>query len=494
MSLNLPLLIVGAFLVLTLIVGLTSKKATTFREYAVDTKRLPTAILVTTLLATSLGGGALLTNVIRVYQHGLWWIVHMLLGFIDFWVTSSILALRIGPFMKHLSVAETIGKIYGKYPRIITALSCICFCIFVVTIQIHALSLAITMCIDSVDTRLITMLATLTLVAYAAFGGIRAITITDVLQFVTFTTIIFVLAKLMFAKTDKSIFEIASFLQKQEKFQFSNTYRLKPLNLFFLVLHHFSFILDPILTQRIYMSSSPIQAKKAFLYANFFQMFIFMAIMLISLFVFVKNPTLPETKVWGYIMANVPPVFKGCIAISLLGMTMSTADSSLHVCSVIVGHDIMESIGGIKGSPSCAHQIWLAKLTSIVIGILSMIIVFYSNNLLELLIQSMELYASIVVAPLILAVFGFRGTARTALIGMATGVLAILAWNRWVIPSTGIEGDFFCIIANGLAMMAAHYLFPQPTGTGWVRPDNQHRRMQQLADAFKRHRKILDLE
>lgn len=488
---SIPLVMVGGFLLLTLVVGLcASSQATTFRAYAVDNKRYSTALLTITLLATSIGGVSLLTNVIRVYHHGLHWMIHMLFAPIELWVINRV-ALRTGPLMEDLSIADTIGKVYGKCPRIITALSSIFYCLFIVTIQIDALSLALTMCIDAVDSRLVTILATLTLVAYATFGGIRAITITDVLQFITFTVIIFMLAKLMFSKTGKSILEIASFLHKQEKFQLSGSDHLQPWNLFLLVLHHCAFIFDPILTQRIYMSSSPIQAKKVFLYASFLQMPIFIAIMLIGLFFFVNHPglALSETKIWTYIMTHLPPAFKGCIAISILGMAMSTADSSLHVCSVLVGHDMMESIRGITGPTACAHQIRLAKLTSIVTSLLAMIIVFYAHNLLELLISSMELYESIVIAPLILAILGFRGSARTALIGMATGALTILAWNKWVIPSINIEGDFFCIVANGLAMMAAHYLLRQPANKGWTGLDHRHKRMQQLIQAFKKYKK-----
>ncbi|WP_419241070.1 hypothetical protein [Cardinium endosymbiont of Nabis limbatus] len=95
-------------------------------------------------------------------------------------------------------------------------------------------------------------------------------------------------------------------------------------------------------------------------------MLILFVIGLTGIFVFLVHPALPETEVWAYIMAHVPPAFKGCIAIGLLAMTMSTADSSLHACSVIVSHDIMEIIQGTKDAPSFAHQIRLAKSSTIV--------------------------------------------------------------------------------------------------------------------------------
>lgn len=50
---NMPLYIVAAFLVLTLVVGIYfSRKETTFREYAVGNKQFASATLVATVLAT----------------------------------------------------------------------------------------------------------------------------------------------------------------------------------------------------------------------------------------------------------------------------------------------------------------------------------------------------------------------------------------------------------------------------------------------------------
>ena len=117
-----------------------------------------------------------------------------------------------------------------------------------------------------------------------------------------------------------------------------------------------------------------------------------------------------------------------------------------------------------------------------------MLLAFYHNDLLDLLKLSFTFSVPIVTAPFTLAIFGFRGTSRTALVGMATGALAIWAWNQWVKPETGMDGAFFCMIANGLAMMTAHYLLPQPVDAGWVELDDDFKQIQQ-ANARKKARR-----
>ncbi|ROT47113.1 sodium:solute symporter family protein [Candidatus Cardinium hertigii] len=481
-SLNVPLLMVVAFLLLTLAVGLYySRKTTTLREYAVGNKQFATATLVATTLATCWGGGGLVRTVEQVHHLGLFYIIFCLVSQ-DLWIIS-ILAVRMGPFMQHLSMPETIGSVYGKYPRLITALACIAAYIAGLAVQITVISKAISFCLGSVDAELeyyTTILATLILIFYSTFGGIRAVTFTDVLQFITFSIIIPLLAVWMFHKISNSVAESISFLQTQEKFQFSSVCHshIKLTGIVLLILTNLVSGIEPTRIQRVYMSSGIIQAKKVFLYAGLFSLLIMILILLIGLFVFVGAPELSVKEIWPYIMKNISPFAQGLISISLLAMTMSTADSKLNACAVMVSHDILESIRGIR-IISKAYQFMLARLTSLVIGLCAMVLAFYRNDLLDLLKLTFAFTVPIITAPFVLAIFGFRGSGRTALIGMATGIVTIIAWDQWIEPKTGIDGSFVCMLANGLAMLAAHYVLPQPPGTGWVEPDDELKQIRQ---------------
>ncbi|WP_419241663.1 sodium:solute symporter family protein [Cardinium endosymbiont of Nabis limbatus] len=491
-------LMVLAFLLLTLVVGLyVSQKPTTFRTYAVGNKRFHTTTLVVTILATVFGGGALMRELPNVHELGIHRIVFLCARPVSFWI-MSLLGLRMGPFMEHLSVAETIGSVYGKYPRIIAALLGICFSLGIVSIQINVMSSAITMCIDSIDPRMVTILATLILITYSIFGGVRAITITDILQFATFTIIIPLIIKLVFLKTDQSFLGVVSLLQKQEKFQLSKLFHFDK-KLMKLVFDDLSivFMLTPSVLQRAYMASGPIQVYKAFLRVTLFSFIIFGAIVLIALLVFIGNPTLSATEIWPYILADISPVYKGCVLICLLGMTMSTADSSLHAAAIMVSHDMVESIRGIKVA-SYLCQLRVAKITTLVVGLLAMIVTVYYPDLFELTSFVFTFFFSFFVGSVIplfiLAVFGFRGSTHTALIGMGIAVLVDFSLEQYLKPKIGICFAFFPLIANFLAMMVAHYLLPQPAGKGWIGHSRQQKRMQQLIQAFKKYKKSIDLE
>ncbi|TDG94600.1 sodium:solute symporter family protein [Cardinium endosymbiont of Culicoides punctatus] len=345
---NLPLLMVIAFLLLTLATGLYfSKKTTSLQDYAVGNKNFSTATLVATVLATIYGGGGLIRNVEQVHKQGLHWIFFTILSAtISIWIFIP-LASRMSLFMRNLSMAETIGSVYGRIPRVITAISSIMTAIVTIAIQINVITLAISMCTDMVNPRIITIIATLILIFYSSFGGIRAVTYTDALQFITFLIIIPVLAWLMFQKTEFSIGNIVAFLKTQEKFQFSNVFSLNTSLVSFiaLILAGIVSYIQPSTIQRIYMASSPIQAQRVFMYSGILSFFVIIFIVLVGIAVFVAVPDLPIQGIWKYIMGNVVPFVKGLVCISLLSLTMSTADSNLNSCSVLIVYDIVNSTG-----------------------------------------------------------------------------------------------------------------------------------------------------
>ncbi|MEF2228861.1 MAG: hypothetical protein V3581_02360 [Candidatus Cardinium sp.] len=209
---DVSLWIVAVFLLLTLLVAIYfSRKKTSFREYAVGSKQFSTATLVFTVLATLYGGGGLVRNVECVYSMGLSWMMLTWLSSLGLWVVSR-LALRMGPFMHHPSVAETIGHIYGRYPSMIAVLVGICSAIFSITMQITVMSQAIGMCFQAANPYIVPILTTLLLIFYSTFGGIRAVTFTDVLQFITFAVVIPILAWFMFLTVDKPVFTLLPML------------------------------------------------------------------------------------------------------------------------------------------------------------------------------------------------------------------------------------------------------------------------------------------
>ncbi len=203
------------------------------------------------------------------------------------------------------------------------------------------------------------------------------------------------------------------------------------------------------------MSTDHYQATSVFFGAGIFSIFIKVMIVAMPLLVYVGAPDLPTSEVWSYVIASMPPLLQGGLAIAFLALSMSTADAQLNSCAVMVSHDMVHCLTGKRGVPY-ERQLRLTKITTVAVGICATLLSFYSNDLLALLKLHFDFYIPIITAPFVLAILGFRGAAQTALVGMATGLVTIIVWKLWVEPQTGINGSFLCMVANGLAMAAVH--------------------------------------
>lgn len=457
LSQSIPLLITVVFLIIMLIGAvLATKQATTLREYVIGDKQYHTPMLVMTVLATSYGGGGLVRGVEHIYTDGLPWIYLSSLPIFAFWF-MSFLASRAELFMHNLSMPETIGRVYGKHARVITVLASICSSVAATAMQISVMSMAIGMFTPALSAKLIVLFAAFILIFYTTIGGIRIATIMQVCYLITFSIVLPLVLYWLILQNRSLPPDSIHALGEQAKFQSSVAFNWD-LNLVAMVMMGLSGLasyIEPAIVHRMYMSADHYQATRVFFCAGIFSIFIKAMIVAIPLLVYVGAPDLPTSEVWSYIVASMPPVLQGGLAVAFLALSMSTADAQLNSCAVMVSHDMVHCLTGKKGF-SYERQLQLAKITTVVVGICATLLSFYSNDLLALLKLHFDFYIPIITAPFVLALWGFRGAAHTALIGMATGLITIIAWKLWVEPQTGINGAFLCMMANGLAMAAAH--------------------------------------
>lgn len=217
------------FLTSTLLLGLKYKKDDNdIIKYTVGNKMFSTASLIATIVATSYDGAGILRMVETVYIKGLWYIMVSLGSYIPLSILYIVVASRIGVFIEnyipeknHISIADTLGRIYGRIPRIIAASANVCASATSVALSITVISRTLQTCISDVDPTILIVSSALIVVFYSAFGGIRSVTITDIFQSATFTIIILYLTYKVFHNTGMSVPQIFKTLSQSEKFQFA---------------------------------------------------------------------------------------------------------------------------------------------------------------------------------------------------------------------------------------------------------------------------------
>lgn len=462
LSMNTILLMILSFCLLTLGVALRyTKYATSFQEYAVGNKPYSTAYLVASLLATQYGIGLLTVRVEIVHQAGarstVVSFVSLMMAYL-FYSFMSWFVSRMGPFMDHLSMGETIGMVYGKYPRIIIALAYVALSTIIVFQQIDLVSYNFKY-LTSLDPKIVAMLITVTIILYTTPGGIHAVTITDVIQFITFSITLPMLALWIMMQSGKSLSEMIILPETHKLSQHGLLTSI--IGTAIVKCSAMLGTINPAIMQRVYMSKNPQQASKIFHYTGIATLAIDSILFLIAKLIFFTKSTLPTAEIWPATIATMPALLKGWIAICLLAMAMSTADSHLNSCAITVSYDIMDSLRNKKNAYRL--QLRLAKITVLAIAGAAFIGNCCYDNLpfLTIVVLRIGCFTPIVTAPFILAILGLPGSPYGAIIGIATGLCTKIAWDQWVEGKdtvTSCIGIVVAITANAIAMLLTHYL------------------------------------
>ncbi|MGI2298953.1 sodium:solute symporter family protein [Candidatus Cardinium hertigii] len=439
------------------------RRDTSFRDYALGHRQFSTATIVATIVACSCPGGVL-RLAIEYASYGSWFMLDRIILMFCPLLLLSWLAQSMSKFMDHLSMPESMAVVYGRCARLITALFELCSGMIMIAFQIRLISDTVSLFIPSVSSLAITILITIVMVVYAMFGGARAIASIDVWQCIVFSMCMLVLVCWLFKVTNNLIINKIDFLKSQK--QFINI--IPPDRKIPLIFRYLSALFGPVapyLVHYLYMCKRTVQAKKAYLYAGIFSSAIIACTLVIGLLVFIRFPNIPSTAIWNHFLSNLSFFLRGVVCVIMLSFAMSTVDSRLHVASIMFAYDIPKSIGCFSRLLNL-HQVQVVRVALLAVALLAMVLGFYcSISILDkILVWHGRLYVSVIIAPFILAVLGFHTSSSVALIGMVTGLLSMLAWQKWMVPILHTtSGHVPCMLMNGLVMVLVHYLLRSTT-------------------------------
>ncbi len=447
--------LISFFLSLTLGVGIYhGRRVKNLRDYALGGKNFSTSALVATILATWLSGSSLFVVIEHTYSQGLYYLIARLGLPLAIWLYGQ-LAVRMGPFMHKLSVAEAMGSMYGKTVQIITATTAIMARIGYTAIQFQVMGTLLTSILN-LDSTVITIVAACITLLYTSLGGIRAVTLTDVLQFFTFFLIMILALSIW---RDMQGPQVAYTLANHPLFDLKTVVGWTPrfmatlgLLLYYAIPTYF-----PDGFQRIAMASDPQQAKQAFTYTAGIIFFIFILQAWIGILLLADNPAIPPGQVIPYLIQHHASVgLRGLLGVGILALAMSTADSVLNASSVIFANDLVKPLAGQD-----MGKVITARIASVFMGLAAVVLALHSTDLLKLSLLSGSFYMPIVTVPLLMAVLGFRSTTRAVLIGMAAGGMTVFVWSIFLDNADSIAPG---ILANLLGLMGSHYLLREKGG------------------------------
>ena len=477
---TLDILVLSCFLVANIILGLISRRKCWDVKEAVfgKTSNFSDFTLVISMCATIISGTMLIGDVEQINLKGIKIVIQSCIMYpaMYFFVTFFLVP-RIVVTKMAFSWYEHIGNIFGKSLRVFFALCylirylgwfvALFFSIYIVT-QIAfncspAMSQGITICFGII------------LTIYSAFGGFRAVTITDILQFIVFFILIIFIALYMWISSSDEVH--ASFIKlfdgTNPKISFNSCFGSPKLTIATLSFWAVSLVPDfpHALYQRCYACKSLKKTKKNMLLASIIVFFFFFLIAFIGLQVMNFNNNLEQHEIIPFLVnkMNLPGI-RGLFCIAVLAMTISSADSCLNSCSIVFSNDIYSPLTQKDLTPN------LIRKVTYLLGFLGLFISLYSKSIFDVIMTAAD-YVSPSDFPMLFIMLGLKTHKNVLYIAISVGYILLLGY-KFIFSED--YGYIFGLCGSGITLLISHIIWKK-----YFRSDDPNMYYNQK-DSFKR--------
>lgn len=460
------------------------KDVNTLKDYAIGGRDFSTMAVVSTIYATGVGATAIKGMLMLGYTYGFRVLIyHDILELLGFIFIVVIAAKHIHKFYGMISVGDLIGSVYGRKAKIISGIFSILACYVTVTGQIVAGGMLLEYFLGiSFTTSLI--LSSMITTTYTAFGGIRGVVWTDIIQL----SLMVLSMPLLFSLIVSCIGGYHEFFSGIQPQHLNFSVR-DPVNRTWLGIGIVNAIpaLLPATLQRLLMTSSRMQVKQVFarlIPARFMTSTLLFAIG-IAFFIF-KQKTGAQFDIKFmleyFIDTHVPPFFKGFILIGIMSALMSTADSMLNTISIAAVNDIIRPIWKDINEDKALR---LAKIITFIIGVSSVCLALVGDSIVYLRILKSNLWSSTVLIPLLFVIVGFKTVPLSFYSAIACGLTTSCA-IRVFWHGSAFGAAFPGAVASLMGFLVAHYFCVVRSKVhGGIKCDEEDHSRDELRDLIK---------
>ncbi len=455
---NSTLWVVGAFLLITMVVGLYSGRGIkTIKEYALGDGKFSTFTLVLTFLATYIGGGAIIGTTNEIFLIGLLPIVSYFGAIIQHLILAYIISPKIIHFNKCLTMGDLINKLYGKkYQLLIGALSLVTV-IFSLSIQLFMLGKVFNVFLG-INIFHGIILSGLFLGTYSALGGMKAVAITDVIQFLILIIVLPLIAGLLL-KNVGGYKNLILNLPKEKLDIFNNKYFFKYFTFFLMVGIFPRLLISPPTFHRMLLSKNKNQLKNQFLVSSVIDPVVRITIMIIGLSAIVLYPNVNSKEVIPSIINNLfsDGIAKGLAISGIIAIIMSTADSYLHSGGLVLSNDIILNLFKLKNNNK--KQLFLAKISTVFVAIVAIIIaneIHNGWNFRSVNIWRSKISAPVLLFPIFIGILGIKTDKKSFLVSIFFGVVSSLISHYYLIQSMKTLSVPIGILSSTISYLLTH--------------------------------------
>lgn len=431
------------------------KQIHSINAFSLGIRSISTYALGATITATWVSGSGFILDLTEFYNRGVIYFLEsigMILGLI---IMSIVLIPRMERYLGKISVATIMGNEYGQTVRIITAL---CGCLAIaggLYIQFKIMGKVLFYLFPYGNEFIWTCISSSLVIGYTFSGGINSVVHTDKIQAICF--IISLLIGVILMKTvilhNPRIHDVSSNLGQQFTFSYFGTQSYQQLWDSFLVFAYFILPgLSPQTVQRISMGIYIKQVQKAYLWSSLTLFIVLCLSCWISYMIYQTDPNLTKEE----LLPHLFDLFwidgtKAILAVGIISMCMSTADSNLNIAAILLANDTYKC-----NTLSSWEKLNNARWATVIIGLVSLIFCFKQGSFLQILLFSKTFYIPLITVPLWVAIFNFKTTERCCLATMFFTSIYIIIYKFILHPDLNIIA--YAMLFNGITLFSFHYI------------------------------------
>ena len=273
------------------------------------------------------------------------------------------------------------------------------------------------------------IIVTTIVICYSYFGGIRATIQTDSIQFVHFVILIPILTFLIICDDQfnwKDYIEVTSTNTNSE----FNKHPIIGIFSFGLLWFLSSTGLDSGGLGRFLASKNNKVARNATIATGLFMAIWFVVMVFIGS---TGNYLYPELANDDQVLLHIasehfPGVLYGIFIIAMIGIVMSSQDTVLNAGSILFSEDIMGTIKQINDK----QKLKAAKIYTLIMGIICIIVASYLSSILEVIMIITEFYIPVMIPVIVFSIIKKNFHGQTAIISMLTGFLSYIIWKQFL--------------------------------------------------------------
>jgi SSS family solute:Na+ symporter len=448
--------IIILYLCVVLVVGLLSGKGMkSLQEFSVSHRSYTSLVIFATLSASFIGGGFSIGNAEKVYRFGIANII-ALWGFsLKEILVAKYIAPRMDNFPDVISVGDIMEQGYGKVAKVVTGFFSVFLCAGIVGAQVGAMGVIFKVFLG-VEPIWGIFIGCGIVIAYSTIGGMRAVVLTDIIQFCVLAiglpaALIFGIVKLGGFSAIKEAVPASHFSIPSEALPFG---AFISLFLTFLL----GETLVPPYVQRLFIGKDSAHTARGTMLSGIFSVPFFVITGAIGLVALSLDPELDPNLAMPFVIRTVLPVgVRGIVIAGVISIVMSSADSFLNGAATGCINDIVKPL---RYKPlSERHELLLAKLTNCFVGILAVIFAIKISSILDILIYAYYFWAPIILVPLAAVFLGLRVTKAGFLSGTIAGLVCVLVWDVSLESPMGINGLVIGVFCNFIVFILVNKIY-----------------------------------